>query len=52
MGIRKTWTVDSGQWTIASLSTHRLSHAQASFPTSHMVLSYQVNLVYLGRVAN
>jgi hypothetical protein len=27
------------------LSTHRLSHAQASFPTSHTVLSYEVNLV-------
>jgi hypothetical protein len=31
-GIGKT--VDSGQWTIASLSTHRPSHAHASFPTS------------------
>jgi hypothetical protein len=39
--------MDSGQRTIASLSTHRLSHAQASFPTSHTVLSYEVNLVYL-----
>jgi hypothetical protein len=34
------------QWTVASLSTHRLSHAQPSFPTSHIVLSYEVNLVY------
>jgi hypothetical protein len=46
------WTMDSGQWMIASLSTHRLSHAQASFPTSHTVVFYEVNLVYLGRVDN
>jgi hypothetical protein len=46
------WTVDSGQWTVNDACTHRLSHAQASFPTSHTVLSNEVNLVYLGRVDN
>jgi hypothetical protein len=44
--------LDSGQWTIASLSTDRLSHAPGSFPTSHRVLCYEVNIVYLGWVDN
>jgi hypothetical protein len=41
-GIRKTWIVENGQLTADShdcITTHRPSHAQASFPTSHTVLS-------------
>jgi hypothetical protein len=43
--------MDNGQWTVddcIALSTHRLRHAQASFPTSHTVLFYGVNLVSSG----
>jgi hypothetical protein len=43
--IRWKWVYQKpGQW-IASLSTHHLSYAQASFPTSHTVLSCEGNLV-------
>jgi hypothetical protein len=42
--------LDSGQWTIASLSTHRHMHRHHFRPPIRF--SYEVNLVYLGRVTD
>jgi hypothetical protein len=45
--------LDSGQWTVDSERLHhcpptaRVMHRHHLFPTSHTVLSYEVNLVYL-----